>query len=81
MGPGATVHALIGSRAHQSAHVCRETYFPALNGPTIFAWIDRIVDEHDNASRLLPRLDQAILAKAFRGELVPQDDPKPLTSA
>lgn len=38
-----------------------------------FAWIDRITAEHANASRLLPKLNQAILAKAFRGELVPQD--------
>jgi type I restriction enzyme, S subunit len=37
---------------------------------TAFAWLDRVAVEHDNASRLLPKLDQAILAKAFRGELV-----------
>ena len=37
-----------------------------------FSWIDRIVHEHDGASRLIERLDQSILAKAFRGELVPQ---------
>ena len=41
---------------------------------TAFTWLDRVVAEHANASRLLPKLDQAILAKAFRGELVP---PKP----
>jgi type I restriction enzyme S subunit len=29
--------------------------------------------EHARADHLLPKLDQAILAKAFRGELVPQD--------
>jgi type I restriction enzyme S subunit len=40
---------------------------------TAFIWLDRVAAEHANASRLLPRLDQAILAKAFRGELVPQD--------
>lgn len=40
---------------------------------TAFAWLDRVAAEHTNASRLLPRLDQAILAKAFRGELVPHD--------
>jgi type I restriction enzyme, S subunit len=38
-----------------------------------FEWLDRIVAERNNASRLLPKLNQAILAKAFRGELVPQD--------
>jgi len=38
-----------------------------------FAWIDRLVSEIDNARRRVDHLDQAILAKAFRGELVPQD--------
>jgi len=40
---------------------------------TAFAWLDRVAAEHANASRLLPRLEQAILTKAFRGELVPQE--------
>ena len=40
---------------------------------TAFAWLDRVVAEHVNASRLLPRLDQAILVKAYRGELVLPD--------
>ena len=35
-----------------------------------FAWLDRVASEHANATRLLRRLDQAILAKAFREELV-----------
>lgn len=38
-----------------------------------FAEIDRLAAEAAAARRLLERLDQAILAKAFRGELVPQD--------
>lgn len=38
-----------------------------------FAEIDRLVAEAAAARRLLDRLDQSILAKAFRGELVPQD--------
>lgn len=38
-----------------------------------FTWLDKIVSEHTRADHLLPKLDQAILAKAFRGELVPQD--------
>lgn len=38
-----------------------------------FAWLDKIATEHARADHLLPKLDQAILAKAFRGELVPQD--------
>lgn len=37
------------------------------------AEIDRMVAEAAAARRLLDRLDQAMLAKAFRGELVPQD--------
>jgi len=38
-----------------------------------FAWLDKIAAEHARAEYLLPKLDQAILAKAFRGELVPQN--------
>jgi type I restriction enzyme S subunit len=40
---------------------------------TAFAWIDRLASEATSARRLIDRLDQAVLAKAFRGELVPQD--------
>lgn len=36
-------------------------------------WLDKIAAEHDRVEHLLPKLDQAILAKAFRGELVPED--------
>jgi type I restriction enzyme S subunit len=38
-----------------------------------FAWIDRLSSEVTLARKLIDRLDQAVLAKAFRGELVPQD--------
>lgn len=38
-----------------------------------FDWLDRMAADHAAAARLLPKLDAAILAKAFRGELVPQD--------
>lgn len=38
-----------------------------------FADIDRMVTEAAVARRLLDRLDQAVLTKAFRGELVPQN--------
>ena len=38
-----------------------------------FSWLDQVGEEHERVSRLLPRLDQAVLAKAFRGGLVPQD--------
>jgi type I restriction enzyme S subunit len=38
-----------------------------------FAWLDGMAAEHTRAAHLLPKLDQAISAKAFSGELVPQD--------
>ncbi|MDX8445347.1 hypothetical protein [Mesorhizobium captivum] len=38
-----------------------------------FAWIDRLAAEAISARRLIDHLDQAVLARAFRGELVPQD--------
>lgn len=38
-----------------------------------FAKIDRLAAEAERALELTDRLDDAILAKAFRGELVPQD--------
>jgi type I restriction enzyme, S subunit len=40
---------------------------------TAFAWIDRLASEATNARKLIDHLDQAVLAKGFRGELVPQD--------
>lgn len=42
------------------------------NIETAFAWIDRLACEANSARNLIDHLDQAILAKAFRGELVPQ---------
>ena len=38
-----------------------------------FAWIDSLAAEATSARKLVDKLDHAILAKAFRGELVPQD--------
>jgi type I restriction enzyme S subunit len=38
-----------------------------------FAWVDRLASETADARKLVNHLDQAILAKAFRGELVSQD--------
>lgn len=38
-----------------------------------FTWIDRLASDASSARKLINHLDQAILAKAFRGELVPQD--------
>lgn len=40
---------------------------------TAFTWIDRLADDATSARKLVDKLDQAVLAKAFRGELVPQD--------
>lgn len=36
-------------------------------------WIDRLATEATSARKLVDHLDQAVLSKAFRGELVPQD--------
>jgi len=38
-----------------------------------FGWLDHMANEHASATKLLPKLDGAILAKAFRGDLLPQD--------
>lgn len=38
-----------------------------------FSRIDRLTEEASRAAHLLDRLDERLLAKAFRGELVPQD--------
>lgn len=38
-----------------------------------FNWLDRMAADRAAAARLLAKLDSSILAKAFRGELVPQD--------
>ena len=40
---------------------------------TAFAWVDRLALEATNGRKLIDHLDQAVLAKAFQGELVPQD--------
>jgi type I restriction enzyme, S subunit len=37
------------------------------------SWLDSVASEHTAAWKLLDHLDQATLAKAFRGELVPQN--------
>ena len=38
-----------------------------------FAWIDRLAADATSARKLIDHLDQSVLAKAFKGELVPQD--------
>jgi len=51
----------------------RERAYVVRRIETAFAWIDRLAAEAASARTLIDRLDQAVLAKAFRGELVPQD--------
>jgi type I restriction enzyme S subunit len=38
-----------------------------------FSWINRLSSDTLSARKLIDHLDQAVLAKAFQGELVPQD--------
>jgi type I restriction enzyme S subunit len=37
------------------------------------AWLSTVESEQEQAAHLLDHLDQGLLGKAFRGELVPQD--------
>jgi len=48
---------------------------------TAFAWVDRLASEAAGARKLVGRLERAILAKAFKGDLVsedPRDEPASL---
>lgn len=38
-----------------------------------FVWIDRLASDATSARKLIDHFDQAVLSKAFKGELVPQD--------
>ncbi|MGF7153289.1 restriction endonuclease subunit S [Novosphingobium gossypii] len=38
-----------------------------------FLWIERLTGDATSARKLIDHLDQSVLAKAFKGELVPQD--------
>lgn len=38
-----------------------------------FAWVDRLAADTTSARKLIDHLDKSVLAKAFKGELVPQD--------
>lgn len=40
---------------------------------SVFGWLDHLAADCAVAERLLPKLDTAILEKAFQGELLPQD--------
>src|SRR5262249_51894059 len=65
---GETVRSLqvpVPPRAEMAEIVCRLA--------AAYSWLARLSAEHARAAQLLPKLEQAILAKAFRGQLVPQD--------
>jgi type I restriction enzyme S subunit len=38
-----------------------------------FLWIERLTGDAASARKLIDHLNQSVLAKAFKGELVPQD--------
>lgn len=40
---------------------------------SMFGWIDRLANDATRARKLIDHLDKSVLAKAFKGELVPQD--------
>jgi hypothetical protein len=80
--PGSASGKLVGSKgACHDAHHLRPAHgkarydHPAREAPVLaaFDWINRLASEATSARRLADSLDQAILSKAFRGELVPQD--------
>jgi type I restriction enzyme S subunit len=71
------------TRPGLNGEIIKATYLPLPSLPeqqeivrrieTAFAWIDRLAKEAISARKLVDHLDQAVLAKAFRGELLPQD--------
>ncbi|HDR9504095.1 TPA: restriction endonuclease subunit S [Burkholderia cepacia] len=40
---------------------------------TAMSWVNRLAGDANSARKLIDHLDQSVLAKAFKGELVPQD--------
>ncbi|TIN05772.1 restriction endonuclease subunit S [Mesorhizobium sp.] len=75
-GEGST-HTTIYFPEIRALHICLapsdEQHEIVRRIETSLAWIDRLASETTSARKLIDRLDQAVLAKAFRGELVPQD--------
>jgi type I restriction enzyme S subunit len=75
-GEGST-HTTIYFPEIRALHIClaplEEQHEIVRRIESAFAWIERITSETASARKLIDRLDQAVLAKAFRGELVPQD--------
>lgn len=53
------------SAVEQSEIVCRIK--------SAFSWVERLSFDATNSRKLVDHLDQSVLAKAFKGELVPQD--------
>jgi type I restriction enzyme S subunit len=75
-GEGST-HTTIYFPEIRALHICLAPYLEqqeiVRRIEKAFTWIDRLVAEATSARKLLDHLDRAILAKAFRGEFVPQD--------
>jgi len=75
-GKGST-HTTIYFPEVRAFHIClaplEEQWEIVRRVKAAIAWVERIAGEQAGAFRLLARLDEAVLAKAFRGELVPQD--------
>ncbi|MBB3952696.1 restriction endonuclease subunit S [Aureimonas jatrophae] len=73
-----TTHTTIYFPEVRAMHIClaplEEQYEIVRRIETAFARIDRLATEAKRALTLVGKLDEAILAKAFRGELVPQDE-------
>lgn len=68
-------HFNVGAMSQMPVPVAPEQEQPEIvrRIESAFNWLDRVAADHAAASKFLPKLDTAILAKAFRGELVPQD--------
>jgi restriction endonuclease S subunit len=75
-GEGST-HTTIYFPEIRALHICLaplpEQHEIVARVERAIAWIDRLANEAGNARKLIDHLDHAILAKAFQGELVPQD--------
>jgi type I restriction enzyme, S subunit len=75
-GEGST-HTTIYFPEIRALHIClaplAEQHEIVARIEKAFAWIGRLASETTNARKLIDHLDKAVLAKAFQGELVPQD--------
>ena len=74
-GEGST-HTTIYFPEIRALHIClaplAEQHEIVARIERAFSWIDRLANEASSARKLIDHLDQAILTKAFQGELVPQ---------